>query len=364
MLGLVAFVLVLAVGLCWYELSLLGDAQSWVTHTYRVLRSLERMESTIWDAETNQRGYLITGNSKYFKAYEKSSRLLEFHLGKLSQLLDEPEQNENLKKLKSLIRRKADILEEGVDSRRESGIDGAIQFLKRGEDQEISNRIRAVIADIEKNEKTEEMARIRRADQSGITLLIELAVLSLVSIGLFAGMALAIKRFADEKQKLSLIDEMTGVYNRRGFLTLVGPVLRLAKRQGKLCSLIFVDMDGLKPINDNHGHEAGNQAIIAMSEVLRESFRGEDIVARWGGDEFVIFAFGAGQSNKSDLRANFEKRLAKRIEETKPPYKLSASLGIISIDPNIITLDTLAEAVHEADMNMYNVKKEKKQERR
>lgn len=361
MLVLVAVVLVSAVALCWYEFSLFGKAQKWLNHTYRILTSLERLESTLWDAETHQRGFLITGKESYKISFEKSSKKIEFQLGQLRERVsDNPIQTERVDRLRALIGKKIDNLEQGNKIRVESGLEVAQRLLSQNNDEEISIDIRRKIETIEKREREQELRRIDQADQSAKTLLIELAALSLVSMGLFAGMAFTIKRYADEKQRLSLVDEMTGIYNRRGFLTLIGPVLKLAKRHGKLCSLIFVDMDGLKPINDNLGHDAGNQAIMDMADVLRESFRGEDIVARWGGDEFVIFAFGTEKEEKSDLRAKFQGRLDQKIEKTKPPYKLSASLGIISVDPKDISAESIAEVVHRADMDMYNIKKAKK----
>jgi diguanylate cyclase (GGDEF)-like protein len=83
------------------------------------------------------------------------------------------------------------------------------------------------------------------------------------------------------------MDEMTGVYNRRGFLVMMQQQLSLSKRTGQGLLLLFGDLDGLKGINDVHGHAEGDLAITQTAHVLREALRTSDILARFGGDEFA-----------------------------------------------------------------------------
>jgi diguanylate cyclase (GGDEF)-like protein len=90
--------------------------------------------------------------------------------------------------------------------------------------------------------------------------------------------------------RLSTRDELTGLYNRRGFLMAAEPFARLAERAGRSFVVFFADLDGLKAINDTHGHSAGDQAIRDAAWVLGQTFRSADVVARYGGDEFAIFA--------------------------------------------------------------------------
>jgi GGDEF domain-containing protein len=93
-------------------------------------------------------------------------------------------------------------------------------------------------------------------------------------------------RLARELQALSLRDDMTGLFNRRGFFTLANQQFKLARRIGHRCTLAFVDIDGMKELNDNWGHAAGDEALRVAAHLLRESYREADIVARIGGDEF------------------------------------------------------------------------------
>jgi diguanylate cyclase (GGDEF)-like protein len=94
-------------------------------------------------------------------------------------------------------------------------------------------------------------------------------------------------------RQLTLVDDLTGLYNRRGFLTLASHQLQLARRSERAFALIFGDLDGLKSINDTLGHLHGNRAIEEMAAIFKESFRASDIVSRLGGDEFCALMVNA-----------------------------------------------------------------------
>jgi diguanylate cyclase (GGDEF)-like protein len=86
-------------------------------------------------------------------------------------------------------------------------------------------------------------------------------------------------------RSLSLTDDLTGLNNRRGFLSSAEQTIELAFRGKMGVFMCFIDLDGLKQINDSLGHEKGDQAIISTAEILKANFRSHDILARWGGDE-------------------------------------------------------------------------------
>ncbi|HVT36667.1 MAG TPA: sensor domain-containing diguanylate cyclase, partial [Nevskiaceae bacterium] len=114
---------------------------------------------------------------------------------------------------------------------------------------------------------------------------------------------------AEELVRLqSLTDEMTGLYNRRGFKLLVEQELRHVRRQREHCALLYVDLDGLKGINSAHGHEGGDSAIVTVAEALRVAVRNSDIVARVGGDEFVVILV--------DTDADQAQAIADRLRES------------------------------------------------
>ncbi|MBE3085164.1 MAG: PAS domain S-box protein [Bacteroidetes bacterium] len=163
------------------------------------------------------------------------------------------------------------------------------------------------------------------------------------------------RKQAEEALKtLSLKDDLTGLFNRRGFFTVAEQGLKTAQRMGTEMLLIFGDLDNLKGINDTFGHTEGDQALVDTSQILKETFREADIVARIGGDEFVILAMNSYETSTERLINRFEKVLNDHPLQTKRPYTLSLSLGIAYFDPqNPCSIDVL---LAQADKIMYENK--------
>jgi len=147
--------------------------------------------------------------------------------------------------------------------------------------------------------------------------------------------ALGRKRLEDDLEKseerfrrLSLVDELTGLYNRRGFFALAEHQMRLASREGKCLTLVYCDVDGLKAINDRFGHAAGDRVLRDAGAVLKATFRGSDIVARLGGDEYAVLTTGSGE----DVGETVGARLAQAVNEAheSDEFGLSISFGVAS----------------------------------
>ncbi|MBN2444823.1 MAG: GGDEF domain-containing protein, partial [Spirochaetales bacterium] len=136
-----------------------------------------------------------------------------------------------------------------------------------------------------------------------------------------------LERTNKELQNLSLRDELTGLYNRRAFITLGEQHLRLASRTKRIFLLFFADMDGLKSINDTYGHREGDVALMKGADILKQSFREADIIARFGGDEFTIVAIDAGKDDVTTLKLNLLKNIKNYNKTSKKPYKLGISMG-------------------------------------
>ena len=133
---------------------------------------------------------------------------------------------------------------------------------------------------------------------------------------------------------LALIDDLTGFNNRRGFLALAEHHANLAYRTGKTFLLAFVDLDGLKRINDTFGHQEGNRALVDTSIVLRDSFRQSDILARLGGDEFAILVAEAAENDIEAVRHRIDRKLCSFNADPGRRYDLSFSVGIVPNDCN------------------------------
>jgi len=166
------------------------------------------------------------------------------------------------------------------------------------------------------------------------------------------------RKEAEEALKtLSLKDDLTGLFNRRGFFTVAEQGLKTAQRIGTEMMLIFGDLDNLKGINDTFGHREGDQALVDTSQILKETFRESDIIARMGGDEFVILAINSFETSAEKLINRFEQVLNDHPLQTKRPYTLSLSLGLACFDPqNPCSIDVL---LAQADKIMYENKQKK-----
>ncbi|MEO0205810.1 MAG: sensor domain-containing diguanylate cyclase, partial [candidate division WOR-3 bacterium] len=166
------------------------------------------------------------------------------------------------------------------------------------------------------------------------------------------------KKMTETLHALSFTDELTGLYNRRGFLTLTEHQSKIADRTGKPMFLLFVDMDNLKDINDEYGHPMGDQALIQTSKILKKTFRGSDIIARIGGDEFVILTLEM-QRTKGEI---FYRRLQRSLdifnESAKLPFKIGLSSGWAYYNPK--KPRTITQLLKQADRMMYMHKQKKK----
>src|SRR6478735_6045424 len=130
------------------------------------------------------------------------------------------------------------------------------------------------------------------------------------------------KHLEEALRSLSLTDELTGLYNRRGFSTLAERHLSLARRKGQDLLLVLADIDGLKLVNDTFGHAAGDQVVIDAGNVLRGTYRRVDILARIGGDEFTAFPIEAGPDSAEILMNRLQDNIARHNERYTRPFKL------------------------------------------
>jgi len=162
------------------------------------------------------------------------------------------------------------------------------------------------------------------------------------------------QRVQMEVFNLSFNDDLTGLYNRRGFLMLAQQQIKLARRIGKPFLIVFVDLDGMKSINDTFGHQEGNHALVDTASLLRDSFRQCDILARIGGDEFVVFVTDASAENADTVRQRLRRKLELCNAQPSRRYQLSFSVGMVQASGKIS--DDLEEIIMQADAAMYEEK--------
>jgi len=169
------------------------------------------------------------------------------------------------------------------------------------------------------------------------------------------GEALEKQRLIAELRRLSLSDDLTGLLNRRAFMRIAQHQLKVARRTKRRLLLLFADFDHLKKVNDAFGHPEGDKALVEVADSLKTTFRESDIIARIGGDEFVVLVTGAEEDSAEILVHRLRENLDTHNLKVEPSYKLSISVGIARYDPeNPCEID---ELLHQADAAMYEQKR-------
>ncbi|WP_461607370.1 sensor domain-containing diguanylate cyclase [Aeromonas rivipollensis] len=167
-----------------------------------------------------------------------------------------------------------------------------------------------------------------------------------------------------ELARQALSDPLTGLPNRRALMQELTRLFSLSERAGHPVLIAFIDLDGFKQINDTHGHEAGDKLLITMAQQLSATLRGGDLLARVGGDEFVVVGMGPHQGHETVEGAvqGFQRRLFEQsVFQVPIPSRVldypGASVGAVAIDPAHTSID---DALRQADARMYAVKRQRR----
>jgi diguanylate cyclase (GGDEF)-like protein len=159
----------------------------------------------------------------------------------------------------------------------------------------------------------------------------------------------------EKLRDLALIDGLTKLYNRKGFISFASQILQHADRAKKGLLLVFVDLNNMKWINDKFGHTEGDRTLSCVAQTLRDTFRHSDIISRIGGDEFAILALDAKQEDIEVVR----KRLAENLKTVEcnisAEYRPSLSSGIVYYDPD--NPCSIEDLLNRADTLMYEEKR-------
>lgn len=158
-----------------------------------------------------------------------------------------------------------------------------------------------------------------------------------------------------ELRELALVDPLTGFHNRRGFLEIAEHELQVCQRRGSGTALLFVDVDGLKLVNDRHGHSEGDRLLREVADVLRSAVRESDLLARIGGDEFCILLSRDSAVDGSALLERLRGKLEARNERGDLPYEIAFSAGMGFFDPAAPV--SVEDLIVRADRAMYDHKR-------
>lgn len=167
-----------------------------------------------------------------------------------------------------------------------------------------------------------------------------------------------LRKLTLELQQLALTDELTALRNRRGFLLLADHAWRLARRARVRCLLMFIDVDGLKGVNDTHGHRVGDELLMDAANVLLRVFRETDVIGRVGGDEFAIVELVDGVEPTDAGAQRLQGHLDEFNRSSGKPYRLSMSYGIEELPAT--SEMSLEDLLSRADLAMYERKRERR----
>lgn len=162
----------------------------------------------------------------------------------------------------------------------------------------------------------------------------------------------------EKLREMSITDELTGLPNRRGFFSLAQQQLKLASRAKGKAALLFADLDDFKTINDTLGHQQGDEALAAMADIFRQTFRDSDLIARMSGDEFAILLIDTPETNFTIVQQRLQRHIDAYNERTGNRFHLSVSIGMAVYDhDHPCSIDELLKL---ADERMYEQKQLKK----
>ncbi len=171
-----------------------------------------------------------------------------------------------------------------------------------------------------------------------------------------------LKKQAEQLKELALVDELTGLNNRRGFMTLAEQQIKIADRNKSDLTLVYFDLDNFKTINDTLGHAEGDRVLVLAANLLRDTFRQSDILGRMGGDEFVALITDHRDPDENSLRERLEENLKRFNSQSELNYELATSIGITVRRPE--SPCSLSELLEQSDMAMFEDKTRKKLKRR
>ena len=169
---------------------------------------------------------------------------------------------------------------------------------------------------------------------------------------------MTILNMREEIVNWAITDELTGIYNRKGFYTLAYHLLKLARINKQGIFLLYADLDDMKEINDNYGHNEGDLILTETANLLSRNYRESDIIARVGGDEFVVFPVGTTGDAPQLISDRLEKNLKLHNEQSGARHRISLSWGTAFFEPE--SLHCIDDLLAQADKAMYEMKKRKK----
>jgi len=355
-------VLILVVGMSFWINTKSEEAGRWVAHTHEVQKSLSQVLSILQDAETGQRGYLLTSEANYLEPYTIAIDRLDSVVAKLNNITsDNPNQQNRLVEIKPLIDKKLKELAETIFLMDSRGQGSALSIVATGEGKKFMDQIRASIKEMEDEEsallKDREQVLYKNKVFALATEIIGIVLLILIGtfINFKARNLLSLQLKTEQKLRyMANHDTLTGLATRRLGLEYIPIAIAHARRNKNKAAVLFIDLDGFKAINDTLGHDAGDYLLQGVAERLSSCVREMDMVVRVGGDEFIIVMSNITSREDTALIAQkLIDALTKSFSLAGKEASIGASIGIALYPDHGQESESLIKLADEA---MYQVK--------
>ncbi|MEZ9330387.1 diguanylate cyclase [Vibrio breoganii] len=406
LLGTLFFFSIANIGFIYFLESRSENKLQWVIHTNEVMQTSGDLLNAISDAETGQRGYLLTGQSYYLEPYFRSRDEIKSIWGDLKSLTsDNPQQQELLDELVEDIDSKLEELAFSISLYNEQPAE-AIEMVRTNVGKKYMDNIRRNLSSFNAEEKRllEERKGDYREARAYITMMIVIETIVMLFLAFFTVVTVnrtlfnPLTKLMDATQKVEQgkrqdvvdylprdeigylmgrfykmsesihqrhsdlhtkahTDELTGVYNRITLYSDIEEAIAYSQLDEKVVALCFIDMDGFKDINDQLGHEYGDILLQTVAQRLKETVRSSDRVYRYGGDEFVVLLpMVRYQEDVSQIVSNLVDSIRKPISHKGHHIEVRFSIGVSvapadTSDPSVL--------VDNADKAMYRSKQAK-----
>src|SRR6185436_5482281 len=306
--------------------------------TLNSLRHVVELQGQLVDAETSQRGFLITGNADYLESYSDAlTTLTPTFMGLYESMGDDPLWEQRLDTLQSLVFLKFRELQTSIELRRHSGFAAAQKLTMTNEGKRTMDRIRTLIGEFRSEEARAFSSQASRVQNTVTTARASFWAVTLVGLGLLIYVLYTLWLYLVEVRKTertlrrqALRDPLTGLFNRRFFDAGLEQEIMRSRRSANPLSLLILDIDHFKNFNDEYGHEAGDAVLRAIGQLLQTQVRGGDVACRFGGEEFVILMPDAALQS-AEVRG---RQILEAIRGLEIPHQghllppVTASLGV------------------------------------
>ncbi|HEY8023517.1 MAG TPA: diguanylate cyclase [Burkholderiaceae bacterium] len=333
-----------------------------VSQTYEVISSFKNLQQRLVDAETAERGFVITGTPDSLPAFSGALQKIQWESDLIAALVaDNVGQMTRFTQLQKLIAYRLKTLQIIVDTRAAGGVDAAHQLVSIDEDNIEMARIHNVLNLMENEENTQLNVRLKARDVAYQEFWWSFFALIVTMSASTAWQYLQVRRImhleAEAKRRIRHLaehDPLTELPNRRQLQEKLDMAIAYAKRSGKRVAVMFIDLDGFKAVNDTLGHQAGDELLKVVAQRLRQATRSSDLVARLGGDEFVVVLSELDQlADATRLAAKLNRLISMPIPVAGTQANISTSIGISLYPANG---KSSAELMGKADDAVYQAK--------